>query len=313
MSTSERIATVATAAAAIGALAGCATFWPQARGLPGCCFAPAWQGGHASPGTSLGRWVSAVPRQRWRQRRQRIPARGWAPQQPDEDSTRTLLHRHFVRDWDSFLCQIAGGEPACAAVLCGVAHAGNLGAIMRGCALLGVPLVVALGGLTRQATDRALWSSQLRRRRGWDVSLSIAPADLSVASALGQLRAAGLPLLGVSAHREGGARPLWEARLTAERLALVFGREKDGIPEEAFELLDGTTTVPMNVPGSEGSLNLSHAVSLVAYERRRQLLRLDETGGLRSQHSSGRLSRVHRCLLRFAPKRMQRWQQQHMS
>jgi len=100
-----------------------------------------------------------------------------------------------------------------------------------------------------------------------------------VASALEQLRAAGLPLVGVSAQGVGNTRPLWQVDLTAQRLALVFGLEEGGIPEEALGFLDSTITVPMKVPGSEGSLNLSHAVSLVAYERRRQLLRPSETVG----------------------------------
>lgn len=181
------------------------------------------------------------------------------------------MHRHFVRDWGGVLSEIREGRPACVAVMCGVAHGGNLGAVLRTCALLGVPLVVALGGLNRGDVDKAIWSSQLRKRPGWNVTLATPDKETSVTSALEQLRGAGLPLIGVTAHADADSVPLWEADLSGDRIALVFGREKDGIPEEAVPLLGGAVTVPMEVPGTEGSLNVSHAVSLVAYERRRQL------------------------------------------
>ncbi|CAE8591682.1 unnamed protein product, partial [Polarella glacialis] len=91
---------------------------------------------------------------------------------------------------------------------------------------------------------------------------------------LASLRGANLRLLGFTAHEGPQGEevpPVWEADLTAPRLALVFGREKDGIPEEAEAMLDERTTIPMTVPGDEGSLNVSHAAALAIYERRRQL------------------------------------------
>lgn len=65
------------------------------------------------------------------------------------------------------------------------------------------------------------------------------------------------------------------------RQALVFGSERDGIPAEALRLLTASAIVPMEVSGDEGSLNLSHAVTVAAYERRRQLARR------RQQHLTG--------------------------
>ena len=50
--------------------------------------------------------------------------------------------------------------------------------------------------------------------------------------------------------------------------ALVFGREQDGIPEEAEPLLDEQATVPLLAPGS---LNVSSAVAVVLYERFEQM------------------------------------------
>jgi tRNA (guanosine-2'-O-)-methyltransferase len=50
--------------------------------------------------------------------------------------------------------------------------------------------------------------------------------------------------------------------------ALLFGQEKDGVTEEALELVDGLLEIPME--GMVTSLNVSVAAALVLYEAYRQ-------------------------------------------
>lgn len=63
------------------------------------------------------------------------------------------------------------------------------------------------------------------------------------------------------------ALPLWNAKLDHKRLALIFGKESGGIPPEVESLLDVSVTVPQ---ADKGCLNVSHAIAITAYERRRQ-------------------------------------------
>eukprot|EP00929_Paragymnodinium_shiwhaense_P065788 TRINITY_DN32958_c0_g1_i2.p1 TRINITY_DN32958_c0_g1~~TRINITY_DN32958_c0_g1_i2.p1 ORF type:complete len:281 (+),score=48.07 TRINITY_DN32958_c0_g1_i2:116-958(+) len=192
-------------------------------------------------------------------------------QEASQDSQRVLLRKRFVReDWDAVLNEIRLAESTSVVVLCGVSHGGNLGAVLRTCALLGIPYVILLGGITRDSLDRALWSAQLRKRQDWVVTLALAPEELAVDAALAALRDdAQVEMVAVSAHGQE-SRDLWDTDLSSRRLAVIFGREKDGIPVEALPLLPKAVTIPMEVSGDKGSLNQAHSVSLVAYERRRQ-------------------------------------------
>eukprot|EP00929_Paragymnodinium_shiwhaense_P058687 TRINITY_DN29407_c1_g1_i1.p1 TRINITY_DN29407_c1_g1~~TRINITY_DN29407_c1_g1_i1.p1 ORF type:complete len:162 (+),score=11.59 TRINITY_DN29407_c1_g1_i1:103-588(+) len=77
--------------------------------------------------------------------------------------------RHFIKDWSVVLAALKRGQPVSVVVLCGVNRGGNLGAVLRTAAMLGVPLVVALGGIDDDTLDAALWTSQLLRRPSWRV------------------------------------------------------------------------------------------------------------------------------------------------
>ncbi|CAK9088771.1 unnamed protein product [Durusdinium trenchii] len=91
---------------------------------------------------------------------------------------------------------------------------------------------------------------------------------------LSHLQRAGYRLVGLTAHDNGtDIKALWDVPLAAPGLALIFGREHDGIPADAEALLDEAVTIPMAVSGEEGSLNVSHAAAVVLYERWEQLQR----------------------------------------
>ncbi|CAE8742921.1 unnamed protein product, partial [Polarella glacialis] len=249
----------------------------KGNGLPRCAI---WSLGLAC----VGRRSSSGGR-KWG----RLHREAWTAQQPSQDSRRSALHREIVHDdWEGFLASLGNGECAATslAVLCGVSSGGDLGAVLRPCALLGLTCVVVIGGLNRGAVDRALWSSQLRRRSSeWSLSLSLAPKELSVAASLSQLKAAlgGANLIGVTSSEVQGqpsAVPLWEADLTHKRMAFVFGCDGSvaELPAEALPLLSGLAFVPcMGTDSSAEPLlarpgvSIAHTASLVAYERRRQL------------------------------------------
>ena len=72
----------------------------------------------------------------------------------------------------------------------------------------------------------------------------------------------------IAAVADGGAESLFEADLTAPRLAVVLGNEQRGLSEEALALADRRLTIPMS--GMVRSLNLSVAAALVLYEITRQ-------------------------------------------
>jgi len=63
------------------------------------------------------------------------------------------------------------------------------------------------------------------------------------------------------------ARPLYEIDLT-EKVALVFGNEKDGVSEEASAAADGNFIIPQT--GIIRSLNISVACAVTLYEAFRQ-------------------------------------------
>eukprot|EP00931_Biecheleriopsis_adriatica_P065428 TRINITY_DN39956_c0_g1_i1.p1 TRINITY_DN39956_c0_g1~~TRINITY_DN39956_c0_g1_i1.p1 ORF type:complete len:194 (+),score=32.44 TRINITY_DN39956_c0_g1_i1:274-855(+) len=161
-----------------------------------------------------------------------------------------------------------GPIPDCILVLCGSQYPGNLGSSMRACALQGITWICVLGGVKSDFIKAAFRAAQLDRPEAasWEVRLTHAPAELAPAVALSRLRDEwGFELVGLT--DAAGAVPVWEAELSRPGLALVFGKESGGIPPEAELVLNATVTVPQV---TEGCLNVSHAVAITAYERRRQ-------------------------------------------
>lgn len=70
----------------------------------------------------------------------------------------------------------------------------------------------------------------------------------------------------IAAVAHGGERPD-RVDLTGP-LALVFGNEASGLPDDVVDRVDGQVTIPM--PGRSESLNLGMAASILLYEVRRQ-------------------------------------------
>eukprot|EP00929_Paragymnodinium_shiwhaense_P103800 TRINITY_DN67575_c0_g1_i1.p1 TRINITY_DN67575_c0_g1~~TRINITY_DN67575_c0_g1_i1.p1 ORF type:complete len:342 (-),score=54.87 TRINITY_DN67575_c0_g1_i1:126-1052(-) len=243
-------------------------------------------------GVKQGHWAAQARRLHSHHRLCHTGRRGWVPKEAAEDSKRSILRARYVTEWEQFLEDISAGRgPEAAVVLCG-ANPGNIGAALRLSALLGVAAVVVLGGVTANAVTKALRTSQVERKPHWDITLVPVPESKSPGVALGELRTCGWSLAGLLApgfERMGKIRekpvPLYTVNLARPKLALVFGADEfDGepFPPDAVTQLDTLVTIPMMCePASSGGslpmedatdcLNLASAVSVVVYERMRQI------------------------------------------
>ncbi|PPE67629.1 TrmH family RNA methyltransferase [Caldimonas caldifontis] len=134
--------------------------------------------------------------------------------------------------------------------------AGNVGAILRSAAALGVKQVVALKGTA------ALWSPKvLRAGMGAHFALQLVEAAEE-----GALVALGLPLLGTSSH---AAAELHQAALPSP-CAWVFGHEGQGASAALLDRCQLTVRIPQ--PGGEESLNVASAAAICLYESLRRRL-----------------------------------------
>jgi len=137
----------------------------------------------------------------------------------DPPSKKSYWRDMWFRRWDGLVEELMKKSSACVVVLCNPV-AGNAGAVLRCCALLGISTVVVIGGFSNKDKDKALRSSQLQRRPEWNVVLVHPPEAMPGEEVLEGLRAAGLQLLGFTPH-EGGC-PVWEQDLTLSKTALVL-------------------------------------------------------------------------------------------
>ena len=206
----------------------------------------------------------------------------------EEVSKRQALHQRITVCWHDFLHRLSDGEIDSVFVLCG-ATAGNLGAILRSCTLLGVSAVCILGGPSRASLDKAFRFSMIEQKSHWQVLVVPVPSHVNAACAMRELKRAGVRLVGLVA-KDGTDHPtsdLWDVDLARDRLGFVFGSDnEDGqaFAEGVECSLDTLASVPLQQflplqpielsslePFCADTLNLSVTASIVAYERRRQL------------------------------------------
>ena len=167
---------------------------------------------------------------------------------------------------------------------------GSVGATLRVCALLGVPFLLVLGGLGSAARNKEIRISQLQRRPDWGVALLTPPVEVLLPEVLEKLRGCGFSTLGLSYDND--VPDVWEADLTDDRMALIFGEDGRESLDEAREHVQA-----VRIPIAEGHgcrLSLPHAASMVFYERQRQR---ERANGIRLQDikrlgSADALSRV---------------------
>jgi len=146
-------------------------------------------------------------------------------------------------------------------VLVGVEHPGNLGAVARAMKNFGVPELVLINPRCApddvEAKNRAKWANDLLVRARTAATLDVLDGyDLVVGTTaklgsdfnLVRTPLTPVQLAGELAGRQG-------------RVALVFGRESDGLTNEELRRCDLTVTIPANP--AYPTLNLSHAVAVI--------------------------------------------------
>lgn len=143
-------------------------------------------------------------------------------------------------------------------------YAGNVGATARVCANFGVEDLVIVEGpeLTDAADMMAVHADELLAETRNVSTLEEALAGTSVAVGFTAEVADKLQ----DHVRDGLALPQAadRARAMKGRLALVFGREDDGLSIDELEVMDLVTKIP--VDPDYPSMNLSHAVAVGLYE-----------------------------------------------
>ncbi len=152
---------------------------------------------------------------------------------------------------------------------------GNVGAVARSCANFGLDSLVLIDPppFGDEAYERALHAQDLMLNAPQFDSLEQAmenvKADTWVATT-------GKANINPKCHRRNPETPmeLFESFEEGRKVALVFGREDNGLSNEEIELCDRVATVPT----SDGYpvMNLSHAVTVFLYEaaRGREIERL---------------------------------------
>lgn len=160
---------------------------------------------------------------------------------------------------DSLLEKLGDRKRACFVILEAVQDPGNLGAILRSAAAMGVDAVLL-------PKDRAasITAAVVRASAGMAYSVPVARIT-NVARTLITLRDHGF--WAVASVAEGG-QDVWEIDFDM-RTALVLGGEHGGIRRLVAETCDFRARIPM-ASGVE-SLNVASAASIFLYEVRRQL------------------------------------------
>lgn len=155
-------------------------------------------------------------------------------------------------------CRREGRDP-CVLLLRDVAHAQNLGAIVRTAAAAGVDAVVIPTGQGAAVTPEVVRISQ-------GAAEYVPVIQQSLTQAAASLRREGVRLIGADASAE---QPYWDCDLTGP-LAIVMGGEHAGLKGPLANRCDAMVRIPMR--GRVESLNVSVACALLLYERLRQTL-----------------------------------------
>ncbi|MCH8538180.1 MAG: tRNA (cytosine(32)/uridine(32)-2'-O)-methyltransferase TrmJ [Alkalimonas sp.] len=150
-------------------------------------------------------------------------------------------------------------------VLVGTSHSGNIGSVARAMKTMGLSrlcLVQPQAEIDGHAYALAAGASELLSSAEQFDSLAPAVADCGlVVGASARSRTLSWPMLEPRACGE-----LAIAEAAQHEVALVFGRENNGLTNEELQLCNYHVCIPANPDYS--SLNLAMAVQIVAYETR---------------------------------------------
>jgi len=149
-------------------------------------------------------------------------------------------------------------ERALVLILDQVQDAGNLGAILRSAAAMGVELVVVPKRRAAHVTGAVV-----RASAGQAFNVKVARVT-NIARAMDELKAAGFWTVGTDV---GAGQAPWDVDMRT-KVALVMGGEHKGVRRLVGEACDFTVQIPM-ASGVE-SMNVGSATAVMLYEVRRQ-------------------------------------------
>eukprot|EP00435_Cladocopium_sp_Y103_P007157 s2682_g2.t1 len=178
-------------------------------------------------------------------------------------------------------------RPPSVVLLHHVRFAHNVGAALRCAQLLGAQGTVLLGGVAEEASrfEEALRVSMAQRHQ-WRLRVATA-TPVATLQVLETFKRYNYTRICVETDTAGLSSPptsLYQANLGHGPAAFVFGAEDVGVPFEVAESCDAFISIPTV---GKGSLNISHAVALVLYERQRQLMAAADGIGSGSGKSTG--------------------------
>ncbi len=142
-------------------------------------------------------------------------------------------------------------------VLAGLQDPGNVGTILRSAEAFGADGVLALPGTV------SAWNPKAVRASAGSV-FRMPLISMSAGDCLTRLREAEVKIWTTTVHE---AQPPDLVDLTAP-VAIIFGNEGNGVPDEVASMADGAITIPC--PGEVESLNAAVAASVLLYEAARQ-------------------------------------------
>lgn len=158
-------------------------------------------------------------------------------------------------------------------VLVNTSHTGNIGSVARAMKTMGLSeltLVDPVNAPDSHASALAAGATDILANATTVDTLQEAIADCELVLATSaRNRTLDWPLLG---PRDAAAKVLAEA--PKHKVALVFGRENNGLTNEELQLSQYHLHIPTNP--DYGSLNLAMAVQTVCYELRMQFLEAEE-------------------------------------
>jgi len=154
-------------------------------------------------------------------------------------------------------------------VLVGVQDPGNVGTILRSASAFGASAAVTAAS-GHSGTANPFAPKALRASAGAALHLPILVGH-TAASAIEQLRGAGIHVLATSSRESnGGSQPLfapWQVNW-CRPVALLIGNEGQGLVEEIERIADARIRIPMS--SSVESLNAAAAAAVLFYEAARQ-------------------------------------------
>jgi TrmH family RNA methyltransferase len=143
-------------------------------------------------------------------------------------------------------------------VLVEIQDPGNLGTVLRSADAAGA------GGLALSHGSVDLYNPKVVRASAGSLFHLPVARDVPLAESIRSLRVGGFTII---ASATSGTETIHEADLTGQ-VAVLFGNEAHGLPDEALALADRTVRIPIG--GRAESLNLAAAATVVLFEAARQ-------------------------------------------